>query len=109
MSAAITKIVRVGFNVLEMFIGHGIGKTLHDAPDVPAYGKKGKGDLLVDGMVICIECQVVNGNGRIYIDSDGWSVKTTNQGMSVMFEYMVIVRKESPVVLTDTRDWGVVV
>lgn len=97
------------FNVLKMFIGHGIGKTLHDAPDIPAYGKKGKGHLLVDDMVICIECQVVNGDGQIYIDKDGWSVKTVNKGMSVMFEYMVIVRKEKPVVLTDTLSWDTVI
>ncbi|KKP65757.1 MAG: Methionine aminopeptidase [candidate division WS6 bacterium GW2011_GWE1_34_7] len=98
-----------GFNVIKMFIGHGIGKTLHDVPDIPAYGKKGKGDLLVDGMVICIECQVVDGKGQIYIDDDGWSVRTTDKGMSVMFEYMIIVRKEKPVVLTDTLSWDTVI
>jgi len=98
-----------GFNVIKMFIGHGIGKTLHDAPDIPAYGKKGKGDLLVDGMVICIECQLVNGKGQIYIDTDGWSVRTENKGMSVMFEYMIIVRKDNPVVLTDTLSWDTVI
>ena len=95
-----------GFNVLKMFIGHGIGKTLHDSPDIPAYGKKGSGDLLVDGMVICIECQVVNDTGEIVIDRDGWSAKSKHGGNSVMFEYMVIVGKDKPVVLTNTLDWS---
>lgn len=98
-----------GFNVLKMFIGHGIGKTLHDSPDIPAYGKKASGTLLVDGMVICIECQVINDTGEIVIDDDGWSAKSKHGGNSVMYEYMVIVGKDKPVVLTDTRDWKTVV
>lgn len=98
-----------GFNVMRMFVGHGIGKTLHDVPDIPAYGNKGKGVLLVDGMVICIECQVVDDTGEVKIDRDGWSAKTKNGGNSVMFEYMVIVRKDFPDILTDTRDWDTII
>ena len=98
-----------GFNVLKVFVGHGIGKSLHEGPDIPAYGKKDSGDLLVDGMVICVECQVVDDNGEIYTDEDDWSAHTENGGNSVMFEYMVIVRKDNPVILTDTLDWGVIV
>lgn len=95
-----------GFNVLKMFIGHGIGKTLHDSPDIPGYGKKGSGTFLVDGMVICIECQVVDDTGEITIDPDGWSAKTKHGGNSVMFEYMVIVEKDKPTILTNTLDWS---
>lgn len=98
-----------GFNVLKMFIGHGIGKTLHDSPDIPAYGKKGSGTLLVDGMVICIECQVVDDTGEIIIDNDGWSARNKHGGNSVMFEYMVIVGKDKPAVLTNTLDWDTTV
>lgn len=98
-----------GFNVLRIFVGHGIGKTLHDIPDVPAFGKKGKGTLLVDGMVLCIECQVVDDSGDVKIDADGWSARTKNGGNAVMFEYMVIVRKDTPEILTDTRDWNIFV
>ena len=100
---------KYGFNIIKMFVGHGIGKTLHDVPDIPAYGKPGKGALLVNGMVICIECQVVNDNGDVKIDNDGWSARTKNGGNSVMFEYMVIVGKDSPTVLTDTFDWNTVI
>lgn len=100
---------RNGFNVLKMFVGHGIGKGLHEEPEILAYGKKGTGDLLYDGMIICVECQVVDDEGDdIKIDSDGWSAKTMNGGNSVMFEYMVLVRKDSPVILTEMQDWDVV-
>jgi len=98
-----------GFNIIKMFVGHGIGKTLHDSPDIPAYGAKGSGTLLVDGMVICVECQVVDGSGKVFIDDDGWTARTAEGGNSVMFEYMVIVRDGKPEILTDTRDWATVV
>ena len=98
-----------GFNILKVFVGHGIGKGLHEYPDIPAFGKRGTGELLADGMVICVECQVVDDTGKVYTDKDGWSARTERGGDSVMFEYMVIVRKDIPVVLTDTRDWGVIV
>ena len=98
-----------GFNILKVFVGHGIGKGLHEYPDIPAFGKRGTGELLVDGMVVCVECQVVDDTGKVFTDEDGWSAKTERGGDSVMFEYMVIVKKDCPVILTDTRDWGVVV
>jgi methionyl aminopeptidase len=100
---------RNGYDVLRMFVGHGIGKSLHEEPEILAYGEKGEGELLRDGMVICVECQVVDDDGKdVVIDDDGWSAKTLNGGNSVMFEYMVIVRKDSPVILTDTTNWDVV-
>lgn len=98
-----------GFNILKVFVGHGIGRGLHEYPDIPAFGKRGTGELLVEGMVICVECQVVDDTGKVFTDKDGWSERTERGGDSVMFEYMVIVKKDCPVVLTDTRDWGVVV
>ncbi len=98
-----------GFNVLKMYAGHGIGKSLHEDPEILSYGRKGTEELLVDGMVICIECQVVDDNGKAYIDEDEWSVHTQNGGNSVMFEYMVIVRKNKAEILTNTLDWGTIV
>ena len=100
---------RYGFTTLSLFVGHGIGKTLHDDPEIPAYGAEGMGKLLTDGMVICVECQVVDDEDDVDIDDDGWSAKTVNGGNSVMFEYMVIVRKDNPVILTDTLNWETVV
>ncbi len=99
---------RNGFNVLSIFVGHGIGHTLHDDPEIPAFGRKGKGTLLEDGMVICIECQVVDDVDDVEIDKDGWTARTVNGGNSVMFEYMVIVKKDAPLVLTDQYSWSTV-
>lgn len=104
-----TEAHRHGFNTLSIFIGHGIGKELHEQPDIPAYGRKNKGDVLKDGMVICIECQVVDDIDAMYEDSNGWSAKTINGGNSVMFEYMVIVRKDIPEILTNTLNWNTVI
>ena len=99
-----------GFDTLKMFVGHGIGKTLHEDPEIRAFGNRGEGDELVDGMVICVECQVVDDIGsKVTIDNDGWSARTVHGGNSVMFEYMVLVRENTPTILTDTRDWSVVV
>ena len=100
---------RNGYNTLRMFVGHGIGNTLHDDPEITAYGKKGTGEILEDGMVLCIECQVVDDVSDVVIDEDGWSARTINGGNSVMFEYMVIVRQDEPEILTNTLDWDVVV
>ena len=58
-------------------------------------------------MVICIECQVVDDIDDVNIDEDDWSARTVNGGNAVMFEYMVIVRKDSPTILTNTLGWGV--
>jgi methionyl aminopeptidase len=104
-----TEAHRHGFNTLSVFIGHGIGKTLHEAPDIPSFGRKNKGEVLKEGMVICVECQVVDDIDRVFEDADGWTVRTVNGGNSVMFEYMVIVRKDNPEILTSTLDWGTVV
>lgn len=99
---------RNGFTTLSQFVGHGVGKSLHEEPDIPAFGDRGKGTLLEDGMVICVECQVVDDDDGVKIADDGWSARTLHGGSSVMFEYMVIVREKSPVVVTNQLDWGIV-
>ncbi len=100
---------RAGFDVLKQYIGHGIGTTLHDDPEIAAWGKRGRGELLKENMVICVEAQVVAGTDDVYIDSNGWTVKTVDGKKGVMFEYMVLVGKKEPEILTDTIDWPLVV
>lgn len=96
---------KAGFNVIKEFIGHGIGQKLHEEPELPAYGKKNSGQLLKEGMVICVEAQIVAGSDDIYIDESGWTVKTVDKKNAVMFEYMVVVGKNRPIILTETRGW----
>lgn len=97
-----------GFDVLKQYTGHGIGKTLHDSPVIPAHGTPGQGELLQPGMVICLEAQLVSGSDQVEVDEDGWSVKTVDHGPVAMFEYMVVVQ-DKPLVLNPTFDWPIVV
>lgn len=98
-----------GYNVLTDYVGHGIGQSLWEFPQIPAYGIPGTGDLLTEGMVICIEAQVVAGNNDVYIDNDGWTVRTQDGSRGVMFEYMVLVGKGKSEILTNTMDWPILV
>ena len=98
-----------GFSVLVDYVGHGIGRSLHEEPEIPAYGVPGTGQTLRKGMVVCVECQVVEGDGEVYIADDGWTIKTINGGKGVMFEYMVIIGKNKPEIITPMQNWSSVV
>jgi len=97
-----------GFDVLKQYTGHGIGKTLHDSPVIPAHGTPGQGELLQPGMVVCLEAQLVTASDQVEVSEDGWSVKTVDHGLVAMFEYMVVVQ-DKPLILNPTFDWPIVV
>jgi methionyl aminopeptidase len=97
-----------GLEVVKEYVGHGIGKTLHEEPSLPAFGKPHTGDVLRAGMVLCIEAQVLAGSDKIYQLRDGWTIKTKDGGKSAMFEYMVIVGEREPEFLTPTQNWPIV-
>ncbi len=99
---------RAGFDVLKQYVGHGIGHSLHEEPEIPAFGRPKTGQILREGMVICVEDQVVPGDDRVYVTDNGWTVKTVDGSKGVMFEYMVVVGKK-PEILTPTLDWPLVV
>ena len=101
-------VIEQGFTVAEEYVGHGIGHTLHDEPQIPAWGDPGTGAKLKEGMVVCVEAQVIAGDNNLYVDRDGWSVKTKDGSKSVMFEYMVLVGKKKAQILTPTMDWPLV-
>lgn len=96
-----------GYDVAKEYIGHSIGKTLHERPNVPAYGRPGLGSDLKEGMVLCVEAQVVEGSDKWYLEKDGWTVRTQDGKNAAMFEYMVIVGKQQPTIMTDTRQWSI--
>jgi methionyl aminopeptidase len=98
-----------GFTVAKEFVGHGIGHTLHDQPQIPAYGRVGTGPKLKSGMVLCVEAQVLAGDDGLYITEDGWTVKTCGGHKAAMFEYMVVVAEKEPIILTPTFDWPILV
>lgn len=99
---------QAGMTTAKEFVGHGIGKTLHDKPQIPAYGQPATGFVLQKGMVLCVEAQVLAGKDDVYIESDGWTVKTVDGKNAAMFEYMVVVQEKKPLYLTPTLDWPIV-
>jgi len=97
-----------GFNTIKDFVGHGIGYSLHEPPQLAAFGDQHSGVTLQEGMLLCVEAQLVPGSNEIRYSSDGWTVKTKDGGKSAMFEFMVVVRKKQPLILTPTMDWPIV-
>ena len=83
-----------GYSVVRDLVGHGIGKNLHEKPEVFNYGKKGNGKKLMENLVLCIEPMINLGKKEVYQEKDGWTIKTIDGKPSAHFEHMVIVRPE---------------
>jgi methionyl aminopeptidase len=84
------------FSVVREMVGHGIGKGLHESPEVPNYGKRGHGSRLQSGMVICIEPMINMGRKEIVQDPDGWTIHTADNLPSAHFEHCVAIGKNGP-------------
>lgn len=89
-----------GFSVVREFVGHGIGKALHEDPQVPNFGPKGKGIQLKAGMVLAIEPMVNMGSHQVQVMSDGWTAVTVDRSLSAHFEHTVVVTENGPEILT---------
>ncbi|MCL2098234.1 MAG: type I methionyl aminopeptidase [Bacteroidales bacterium] len=89
-----------GYGVVREMVGHGIGRKMHEAPEVPNFGKRGRGKQLKEGMVICIEPMINEGTKKVYLDKDGWTLHTEDNKLSAHFELMVCIRKGHPEVLS---------
>ena len=89
-----------GYTVVRELVGHGLGKRLHEAPEVPNYGRRGMGAKLRKGLVICIEPMINLGKRNVRQMRDGWTIRTADGRPSAHFEYAVAVRKGSADVLT---------
>lgn len=83
-----------GYSVVRELVGHGIGRHMHEKPEVPNYGARGRGPKLVDGMAICIEPMINLGSKHVYQDLDGWTIRTRDGKPSAHFELAVVVRKD---------------
>jgi len=89
-----------GFSVVREFVGHGIGRSLHESPQVPNFGKPGRGVKLKQGMVLAIE-PMINENGPdVMVLSDGWTAVTVDGGLSAHFEHTVAITDNGPEILT---------
>ncbi|MGB4108359.1 MAG: type I methionyl aminopeptidase [Desulfomonilia bacterium] len=101
ISAAVQKVVEEGgFSVVRDFVGHGIGRNLHEAPQIPNFGRRGKGPVLQEGMTLAIEPMVNAGTYKVLIQSDGWTAVTEDASLSAHFENSIAVTKDGPVVLS---------
>jgi methionyl aminopeptidase len=101
ISAAIQQeIERSGFGIIRDFAGHGIGKNMHEAPEILNYGEPGKGPFLRAGMAFAIEPMITMGNHEVYVTNDGWTVKTSDKSLSAHVEDTVIVTENGPKILT---------
>ncbi|NLM50096.1 MAG: type I methionyl aminopeptidase [Clostridiaceae bacterium] len=89
-----------GFSVVRSLVGHGVGKNLHEAPDVPNFGTKGRGPRLKNGMVIAIEPMVNEGTYDCYTLPDGWTTVTRDKKLSAHYENTVAITKDGPRLLT---------
>ncbi|GAC1424140.1 MAG: type I methionyl aminopeptidase [Acidobacteriaceae bacterium] len=89
-----------GFGVVREFVGHGIGRSMHEDPQVPNFGTRGKGPRLKAGMVLAIEPMINAGKPEVKVLPDGWTTVTVDGSYSAHFEHTVAITKEGPVVLT---------
>jgi methionyl aminopeptidase len=89
-----------GFGVVRQYVGHGIGRNMHEAPQVPNYGRAGQGNTLKPGYVLAIEPMVTAGSPDVKVLADQWTVVTVDKRLSCYFEHTVAVTEEGPRVLT---------
>ena len=95
-----TMVEGAGFSVVREFVGHGIGKKLHEEPPIPNYGESGRGPRLMEGMVLAIEPMVNAGNPEVELKEDGWTAVTKDRSLAAHFEHSVAITKNGPDILS---------
>lgn len=95
------KVEKEGYSVVRSLVGHGIGKSLHEDPEIPGFGRKGQGMVLKSGMTLAIEVIYTAGSPKVVLGSDGWTYNSADGSWGGLFEMTVIVGKDKQEVLTD--------
>lgn len=90
----------LGYGVVRDLVGHGIGKALHEDPQIPNFGRQGTGKKLRDGLTICIEPMINRGTAEVISDPDGWTIRSADGMPSAHYEHMVVVRRGKAEVLS---------
>ncbi|OPY86743.1 MAG: Methionine aminopeptidase 1 [Smithella sp. PtaU1.Bin162] len=104
ISAAVQLTVEAaGYSVVRDFVGHGIGRNLHEEPQIPNFGKKGRGIELKSGMILAIEPMVNQGDYKVKVLSDGWTVVTQDGKLSAHFEHSIAITDNGPDILSKLR------
>jgi len=94
------EVERHGYGVVRDFAGHGIGRQMHEEPEILNYGKPGRGPLLCEGMTFAIEPMITQGNHAVYITNDGWTVKTADKSLAAHAEDTIAITSGDPIILT---------
>jgi methionyl aminopeptidase len=101
ISAAVQSVAEdAGYSVVRDFVGHGIGKNLHEEPQIPNFGQKGRGIELKRGMILAIEPMVNEGHYKVQIQPDGWTVVTKDGSLSAHFEHSIAITENGPDILS---------
>lgn len=96
-----TKIEQAGYNVVRSLVGHGVGESLHEGPEIPCFGKQGTGPILKTGQTLAIEVIYAMGKPEVILEEDAWTFSTADKSLGGLFEMTVIVGKEKAQVLTN--------
>lgn len=101
ISAAVGSTLKsFGYGIVRDFVGHGIGRSMHEDPEVPNYGTFGTGPKLVAGMAFAIEPMFTEKGYAVFVDSDGWTVKTKDESIAMHREDTIVITQEQPLVIT---------
>ncbi len=101
VSCAVQTVVEgAGFSVVRDFVGHGIGRAMHEPPQLPNFGRGGRGPRLRAGMVLAIEPMVNVGEAQVSLDEDGWTARTRDGSLSCHYEHTVAITEQGPEILT---------
>ena len=101
ISAAVQGVTEgAGFSVIRSLVGHGVGRSMHEEPQVPNYGEAGRGPRLAPGMTLAIEPMITAGDPDVYVADDEWSIYTTDGSLAAHFEHTVAVTEGGPRILT---------
>ena len=101
VSHSIQRVVEEGgFSVVVQFVGHGIGRDMHEEPQIPNFGPPGRGPVLQPGMTFALEPMVNEGTYEVRVEDDGWTVRTVDRKLSAHFEHTVAVTEGEPMILT---------
>ncbi|MDO5715787.1 MAG: type I methionyl aminopeptidase [Tissierellia bacterium] len=93
-----------GYSVVREFVGHGIGREMHEDPQVLHYGKPGRGLRIQEGMVFTIEPMINQGKKELVIDDNGWTARTADGSLSAQYEHQLAITKDGPIIITDQGD-----
>jgi methionyl aminopeptidase len=91
---------KAGYGIVRDLVGHGVGHEIHEDPNIPNYGKKGSGPILLEGMTVAIEPMATLGGEYILVEEDGWTVSTRDTSLSCHFEHTILVTKSGYEILT---------